>query len=168
MANLIDSLHFVPLDAIPDVTSGTSVGDALRTLAERNVDGALLVERGAAIGLVKGSDLAEAIRAARAGVEIDDWSVLKRPVPDVLRAAGKVLVPVLPVPQDATADTLNRIGDEIVFQVTLEGQRVGWFLNHESLLAGVFTPPPVYKCSNGHENKDPDHGFCSFCPAKLV
>ena len=72
------------------------------------------------------------------------------------------------VPNDHSSDDLQNRADAVFLVRDSSGQPLGWFLNHENVVATIQTPPPVFKCENGHENPDPDNGRCYECPAKII
>lgn len=71
------------------------------------------------------------------------------------------------VRDDEHARPLQERPDAVFLIRGENGRPLGWFLNHEHVVATFNTPPPVFECTRGHPNPDPDNGRCYKCPARI-
>lgn len=168
------SEHFIPLERLPQIDVGTLLRAVFAEVSVRAVGGFIATRSGRA-----GHYLQAPALAAVLGGEVQARRMTWRGV------AETALGEVIPLAQShgaaialeggaVTDDTdlvpLQQRGDA-VYAVQAAGQLAGWFLNHETLVRTVNTPPPVFWCArprDPHPNPDPDHGRCYRCPAPIV
>lgn len=161
--------HFIDPDRIITVDETTPLYRVYQQLADRQKGGVILTEAGRPTNYVKAAQLAEIVvqqahgevKVLRALSDCAIREVVKKPESRV------AVVPVDTISVDVNADPLPlQQQAERVFEVKENNVFVGWFLNHEGLVATT-TRKTQFVCTNGHENPDPDHGTCYQCPAAL-
>jgi hypothetical protein len=156
------------MDAFPTFDQSTPVLDAFQALAQHDL-GAFIYKAPGAEYLVRADRLATHLFGKDKEIPwLRKTTVL--PLGRVLSAGGKWGLRVQSAPLEPTTDPspFQSLDQDLVFQVVgAEGGRLGWFLNHETVLEPA-TRRVFFKCENGHRNPDPDHGTCYSCPAKIV
>lgn len=185
---LKSSPHYVSYDRLPQISEEDSTRDAFRVMSEANV-GSLVVRAGARPRCyVSGTSLKRAfveltpslkppirwetltmrslLSESAAGASGQLARVL-REKSDIVRRAISPIVIAGTVSINEEARPLQDRSDAVFLVLDDSRQPVGWFLNHESVMAILQTAPPVFICKNGHRNPDPDNGRCYYCPAPI-
>jgi hypothetical protein len=169
MPTLDESSHFVPAQRLPKIEGSTPFREVYVQLYDAGCGGFLMTEEGRVRGYVKGYALAEdVIEQARGDAgrlrELTNMPI-SRVVSVINKSAALITVPHTPVDW-ASDEQLLLDQPERVFNVKAADDTIGWFLNHETVRETA-TTIPVFVCTRGHKNTDPDHGTCSYCPALL-
>ena len=185
---LNSSEHFVPYDRLPVVPDDNALSVAFRTMS-RAGSGALVVRTGLRpVWYVAGAWLKEAYRRLYESELPGTENPSLVPIRDLLdpghpiseEASGDLLGedgqlprtgPVAisgAVSEEADAAPLRNRREAVLLVTDQQDQPVGWFLNHEHILASLGSPPPEFVCENGHRNTDPDSGRCYSCPAPIT
>ena len=195
MATIVqDSAHFVPWQRIPTVPESDKLRNALETLHLRKVGGFVVI-RGSGNVFVNGRELAVATLTIGQESVPDSTSsmggaayaiqpapgaaweaLLNQPIGTFLEKlmpridfAGKPTVVTLETGQgDEAAEPYLNDGSRRAVVVKDGVRTLGIFFNHEDFVAVFNSNPPVWVCTVGHCNTDPDHGNCAFCFRKIV
>lgn len=187
IATLQNSTHFFPEDQILQIDGMTSFREVYKLLHQQGQGAFFLTEDDEVRSLVRAYLLAEAVvddavkrvnsipgRTPEGRNEAlrDEMKMISdRPIELVVRDTSK-WAPVVVVPIDQTPIGLNEDENKLwsredrVFEVRDEEERIGWYLNHESV-ADTTTEKIIYRCTNPndpHNNTDTDHGTCYQCP----
>ena len=170
--NIKLSDHFLPKGILPEIGSNLSVRDVFAKIFESRNDGFILTDLGEPRMYVVGSTVADALLAQAtrpnaedtgkalnelAGTSIGRWISQPQVRAYALQVTGA----------DHPDESQLRSQVDAVFRVTDGELDLGWYLNHESIL-NTATGRIVWICSKNHENPDPDHGTCNFCPFPIV
>lgn len=187
MATLQNSTHFFPEDQILQIDGMTSFREVYQRLHQQGQGAFFLTENEEVRSFVRAYLLAEAVvsNAVKRVNSIPGPTAEERN--DALRDEIRMISdkqielvvrdtsqwsPIVVVPIDQTSIGLNadenRLWnrEEQVFEVREGGERIGWYLNHESV-ADPVTEKTIYRCTNPndpHNNTDTDHGTCYQCP----
>ena len=162
--------HFVRIEDLPQIESTTPFRDVYKRLDQSGCSGFILLEKGQAQAYVKGYELANFVLTGPGKGPKKLRELSGSAIGHILTlAAGRQLaVPVPSQPVEATEKAQPlQIQPDSVFHVSEAGRHVGWFLNHETVLATA-TGKTVFVCENGHDNPDPDNGSCYRCPGDIV
>lgn len=190
---LDSSDHYVPYDRLTQISEDSRVQDAFRIMSETQTGSLLVCAGEQPRWYVPGDWLKEVYDKLRLepGLEapaVPENLTLQTLLTEPLAGPPGQLVEVLqyiwkeretepsqvlpisiadPVSINEEASSLQDRSDAVFLVLDDSRQPVGWFLNHEDVLQGLLTRPPVFVCTNGHENPDPDEGRCYYCPAPI-
>lgn len=184
MSDLRQSPHFVRRGELPEINAATPVRQVYAHLSCAGRSGFFMEEGGEVTAYVRAHDLAAALFPEPGGDAAGRAALTSRPIGEVLREVPGFSVPVeaqlispdaeleplrdrndAVFPVVAPAAVLAGSGHDFADEAPAGAELVveGWLLNHETLMA-TSTRKTVWKCINGHENADPDHGTCYRCP----
>ncbi|MCL5421133.1 MAG: hypothetical protein M1461_01485 [Nitrospirae bacterium] len=163
MSELRYSPNFIGIGSIPRVRSTATIREAFHVLSRQEMPAFVLTENDQPVAYVKAGSFAEAVQAqaqnkAWDSVVFEEVRSITRNQPEVKVRLGRT---------SAAEDVKTLQGSDGVFIVEEEGRDIGLFLNDKALSQTVNTPPPVFLCEVGHENADPDDGYCYQCPKKI-
>jgi len=170
-----DTAHFSALGEFTVADRNTAIADVLKATAAKRMNGVIVYENDKPRWYVDGNKL------SRVAVTVGylDQSFFKAPLAEALASHSEAIEPMdfsdIVVHVDP-ADTVESIplGHEAaqyaIYPVQLLGVTIGALFSNESFKASATVPPHKYYCENpkgAHANREPDHGFCGFCPYRL-
>lgn len=172
MNGVLQAGHFYPVSFIAQYNERVSVREVFADLSQRERGGGFLfLEGDRPVFYVKSRPLANNLLTRANGDVSVLRSLLEEPLGRVIQRLqmGEELfhVAATPVAPDADLLPLQSRPEHVVFPVADQAGQIGWFINHEGL-SDTVTDRPVFLCINGHENIDPDHGSCSYCPGTIT
>lgn len=163
MPNLYNPDHFLPQNEILVVSGTHSLRDVYAKLPTGS-SGVVITDQGAPRYYLKAAEFIQNLSASFVngrmppGLFDTQISQVANLIPDMPSA----LVPIETTSAAAWSDSLLGGQADRVYYIS-DGQPKGFVFNREFLRATA-TRKIVYRCQNGHENSDPDHGTCYFCP----
>jgi hypothetical protein len=170
LQSITSSDKFVPRGILPEIESTLPVRSVFAILAQQNIDGFILTHFGEANRYVLGATLAEAFvnqaKSSPLGMEKAIAQLADTPVGQWLSAPSVRSFPIEERgPAPSTIEELEN-GPDTVFLIGARSLQSGYFMNHETVRYAA-TGRVVWVCGNPsgrHDNGDPDHGSCGFCP----
>lgn len=176
-----DESHFLDACDAASVDATTKVSKALLRTSSHRHSAIIVRESGRPAWFVDGRKLAEVALKLSDEAAHEKVLPLDAPIADFLphgrigTTLDDLAFPISPNVQEALVDEIyavplgaNATQRNIYPLIQKEGRLVGFLFSNEDYKARAATPPPTYICKRSHVNRDPDHGRCSFCPAKLT
>lgn len=160
--------NWLGYEQLPRLTEDDTLLDAFRRMAEANVGAVMVYANQKPHKYLPGEWLKSAYFRLRE-MQSEEVNSAEEPLRTVLKRALD-LPPItagLSTSLNSTEVELQDGGDTVFLVRGDNGQSLGWFLNHDTVVQSFHKPPPVFLCENNHENPDPDHGFCYRCPGKI-
>jgi hypothetical protein len=168
--SITGSDKFVPRGILPEFESTMPVRSVFAALSQQTKDGFILTNFGEANRYVPGATLADAFvhqaKSSPLGMEKAIAQLADTPVGQWLSSAAVRSFPI--EEKSPAASTVKELenGPDMVFLIGARSMQLGYFMNHETVRYAA-TGRVVWVCGNPsgkHDNDDPDHGSCGFCP----
>ncbi len=173
--------HFLNACDVVQVDATTKVSKALLRAGTHRYGGIIVRESDRPAWLINGRKLAEeALKLTELASNQDPTLPMDAPISDFLphgrigTTLNQVAFPISPTVQQATVEDgdVVPLGDKAkqknIYVIQKDGHLLGFLFSNEDHKVHAATTPPTYICKRNHVNRDPDHGRCSFCPAKLT
>jgi hypothetical protein len=168
--SITGSDKFVPRGILPEIESTVPMRSVFAALSQQTKDGFILTHLGEANRYVLGATLANAFvnqaKSSPLGMEKAIGQLADTPVGQWLSTPS---VRSFPIEERSSAGTTVEElenGPDMVFLMGARSLQFGYFMNHETVRYAA-TGRVVWVCGNPsgrHDNDDPDHGSCGFCP----
>ncbi len=161
---------FVSRGVFPEIEGTTPLRAVFSTLSRQPKDGFILTQQGQPHRYVLGATLAKAFMdQAKASHLGPQGAIAQLAEVSVGAWISTQAVSSFPIDERGFAGvTIGQLenGPDMVFSLKGPNATLGYFMNHETVRYAA-TGRVVWVCGNptgGHDNPDPDHGSCAFCP----